>query len=497
MPKRAATLELTLPPRPAQVPAHRWLYDALRGAILAGQLRPGTRLPSTRDLAQRYGLARGTVVRAAEQLAAEGYLDTSVGAGTFVARSLPDDLQEAPAAALPTVNPGGVAKHPLARYGRLATAFALPDPRPIRAFRSDLPAVDLFPTALWAQLAGRRLRNASARDLLFCHPLGHGPLRAAVADYLRISRGVRCTSEQVAIVSGVQEALDLAARLLVEPGDAVAVEDPGYPGAAQLLAAAGATVVGVPVDAEGLVVDSPELACAQLVPARLVYVTPAHQYPLGVTMSLPRRLELLDWARRTGGWIFEDDYDSEFRYVGRPMPALQGLDDSDSVLFAGSFNKVLFPTLRLGYLVLPPDLVDRATAARSISARHPPLFEQRVLVDFIADGHFGRHLRRMREIYAERLTTLLSSAREELAGRLELSTVEAGLQTSGLLHGFDDEEVARAAAAHGVEVTPLSRFYRVCPPVQGLQLGFAAVDPSPIRRGVGELAGALDRLVRA
>lgn len=365
--------------------------------------------------------------------------------------------------------------------------------RPTRAFRANLAALDLFPTSLWAQLAGRRLRDATVRDLLGCEPLGHPPLREVVAEYLSRARGVRCQAEQVAIVSGVQEALDLAARLLLEPGDRVVVEEPGYAGARLLFEAAGARLVGAPVDGEGLTVHP-----SRLRGARLVYVTPAHQYPLGMTMSLPRRLALLDWARQSGARILEDDYDGEFRYAGRPVPALQGLDGSGSVLLAGSFNKVLFPSLRLGYLVLPSDLVDRAAAARSVACRHPPLFEQRVLVDFITEGHFGRHLRRMREIYAERLSTLLESAGERLSGLLELSAVEAGLQTAGRLSpGLDGESVARAAAARNVEVVPLGRFYRSHRPVEGLQLGFAAVEPREIRRGVSELGAALEEESRA
>src|SRR6185503_1716557 len=310
---------------------------------------------------------------------------------------------------------------------------------------------------------------------------------------LNLARGVRCTAEQVAIVNGVQEAIDLVARLLVEPGDRVAVEDPGYAGAARVFEAIGARLVSLPVDDEGAVLQR-----ARLRGVRLVYITPAHQYPLGVTMSLPRRLALLDWARQSGARILEDDYDSEYRYAGRPVPALQGLDGGDAVLFAGTFNKVLFPSLRLGYLVLPQNLVEHAAAARSIVVRHPPVFEQRVLVDFIEAGHFGRHLRRMREVYAERLSVLLDAAREQLGELLDLSPIEAGLHTVGrLATGFDAEAVARAAAARHVEVVPLSRFFRDAPPIQGLQFGFAAVDAREIRRGVRELAAVLDLQHRA
>jgi GntR family transcriptional regulator/MocR family aminotransferase len=313
-----------------------------------------------------------------------------------------------------------------------------------------------------------------------------------VADYLNASRGVRAGWEQVMIVSGTQEALDLAARLAIDPGDRVAVEDPGYTGAWRSFEAAGARLVAARVDDQGVVARGSALRGV-----RLLYVTPAHQFPLGMTMSLARRLELLEWARHTGALLFEDDYDSEYRYSGRPVPALQGLDESGVVLFAGSFNKVLFPSLRLGYLVLPPDLVDRFAAIKSLATRHAQWLEQAVLCDWIGDGHFGRHLRRMREIYAERLECLLDESRARLSGRLELSPVEAGLQTAArLLGGLAGEAVERAAARRDVEVASFHHSAHGRLPYEGLQLGFAAVDPREIRRGVRELAVAIDDLER-
>jgi GntR family transcriptional regulator/MocR family aminotransferase len=318
--------------------------------------------------------------------------------------------------------------------------------------------------------------------------MGYRPLQEAISDYLTTSRGVKCRPEQVAIVSGVQEALDLAARLFLNPRDRVCIEDPGYPGAALVFEAMGARISTATVDNEGM-----KPSDARLRGARLVYVTPAHQFPLGTSMSLARRLKLLDWARKSGALIFEDDYDSEFRYSGRPVPALQGLDRGGHVLFAGSFSKVLFPSLRLGYLVVPSDLVDRFAAAKSVTSRHPPLMEQAVLCDFITAGHFARHLRRMRQVYAGRLSVLLDGARQHLAGLLEVSTVEAGLQTVGWLRtGLDSESAAMAAAARGVEVTPLGRYSRGRLAREGLQLGFAAVDRAEIGRGVRGLATALE-----
>jgi GntR family transcriptional regulator/MocR family aminotransferase len=329
---------------------------------------------------------------------------------------------------------------------------------------------------------------ATATLLLGCDPLGYQPLREAIADYLRTSRGVRCSFEQVVIVSGVQEALDLTVRLFLNPGDRLCMENPGYIGASCVFEAIGAQVVPAPVDDDGMVLDNRSVRGA-----RLIYVTPGHQFPLGITMSLPRRLHLLELAEKSDALIFEDDYDSEYRYSGRPMPALQGLDRAGRVLYAGTFSKTLFPSLRLGYLVVPTDLVSVFQSAKAVTNRHAPLPDQVVLCDFISEGHFGRHLRRMREVYSERLSVLLESARQKLDGLLEVSNIEAGLQTVGWLDaGIDDKAAAKAAAARQVEVVPLSRYDRDQPKRKGLQLGFAASVPNEIRRGVRELAIALE-----
>jgi GntR family transcriptional regulator/MocR family aminotransferase len=290
----------------------------------------------------------------------------------------------------------------------------------------------------------------------------------------------------------VQEALDLAARMLLDPGDRVCMENPGYPGATYVFEALGARLAALRVDDEGAVVPEPRLRGA-----RLAYLTPGHQFPLGVSMSLRRRLAWLEWARGAGAMIFEDDYDSEYRYAGRPVPALQGLDRHGVVLFAGSFSKVLFPSLRLGYLVIPSDLVDHVATAQSITNRHAPLLDQAVLCDFIADGHFGRHIRQMREVYAERLAVLLECARERLAGLVDIIGVEAGLQTAGWLgEGLVGEAAAKAAARRDVEVTPLSGYRRGRAGREGLKLGFAAVDAEEIRRGARDLALALEGELR-
>jgi len=493
MAKRTTAFELMLPLRDAGTPAHRWLYTALRTEILEGRLRPGARLPGTRDLASQYSLSRGTIVNAFEQLKSEGYVDGSVGSGTYVSKVLPEELLQVTRETRAQPPTQRKQRRSVSDYGRRVTLFPGLENRPIRAFRANLPALNLFPTELWAQITARRLRRASTNLLLGCDPMGYRPLRDAIADYLSTSRGVKCVPEQVAIVSGVQEALDLVARLFLNPGERVCMENPGYPGAAIAFEAVGAKISGTRVDDEGM-----QLRDTSLRGARLIYVTPAHQFPLGITMSLRRRLELLEWARKSEALIFEDDYDSEYRYSGRPVPALQGLDRNGLVLFAGSFNKVLFPSLRLGYLVIPSDLVSYFAATKSVTSRHAPLLEQAVLCDFITEGHFGRHLRRMREVYAERLSVLMESARQKLAGLLEISNVEAGLQTVGwLCDGIDAESAAKAAATRGVEVTPLSRYSRGRMAQKGLQLGFAAVDASEIRRGVRELAVALEEESRA
>lgn len=486
--KRATGIEHMLPMRDATIPAYLWLYDALRSGILEGRLRPGSRLPGTRDLGAQYGLSRGTIVRAFEQLKSEGYVEGKVGSGTYVSRILPEHWQQALPGAGMQSKDLKKQRRQLSDYGKRLNEFPGYEMRPTRAFRANVPALDLFPIGLWAQIAARRLRNASTYQLMGCPAFGYRPLREAIADYLITSRGVKCVSDQIAVVSGTQEAIDLVSRILLNSGDRVCMEDPGYIGATFVFKGAGARIAYTPLDEEGMKIPRGPAA-------KLAYVTPGHQFPLGITMSLSRRLKLLEWAHKSGALILEDDYDGEYRYSGRPLPSLQGLDRAGQVIYSGTFSKVLFPSLRLGYMVVPEDFISSFEAAMSITIRHMSLPEQIVLCDFMTEGHFGRHLRRMREVYAERLSALLEAASERLTGLLHISGVQAGLQTVGWLNGRKDAtRAAKAAATRNVEVTPLALVCGGNAPRHGLILGFAAADPREIRRGARDLAAALETL---
>ncbi|MFN8062455.1 MAG: PLP-dependent aminotransferase family protein [Vicinamibacterales bacterium] len=478
-------IELGLTRRPAGAPALQWLCEGIRAAIADGRLHPGTRLPSTRALALQVGLARRTVITAFEELQSQGYLDARMRSGTFVAVS---STSPARPSNLRARSPAGRSTAPaLSRTARQTATFDRFAESSPMAFRAHLPAVEEFPAKLWARLAWRRLRGATRAQLTGTGALGHASLRDVLAEYLRRSRAVRCEPSQIAIVSGVQEALSLVARLVVDPGDVVAVEDPGYIGAVRAFESAGTRIRSLPVDGEGARVPTADAR------VKLVYLTPAHQFPLGMSMTLARRLEFLAWAQASGALLLEDDYDSEYRYWGKPLPSLQGLDRHGRVVFAGSFSKVLFPSIRLGYVVVPPALVDPLGRLLSVEGRQSSLLDQLVLRDFIADGHYFRHVRRMREIYGGRLTKLQTLANARLRGRLEVSPIEAGLQTAAVLRApLRADAVARQAARRKVEVSPLSRYARAPLDFEGLLLGFGAADEREIARGIEQLAVVLE-----
>jgi GntR family transcriptional regulator / MocR family aminotransferase len=497
VPKRAATVPATgiTLDRAGQLPMHRQLYQRLRAAILAGELPSGTRLPSTRSLATELGVSRITALTAYEQLRDEGYLDGQVGAGTTVAElSGPGPAPPASAHAAPEAPSWRPALS--ARGATMAgDRWRLRPPDSfgagLRAFPLGLPALDAFPHKVWTRILTRRARRSLDQLLGYQDPAGCRPLREAIAAYLSMARGVRCTPDRILVVSGAQAGLDLAARLLLDPGDPVWVEDPGYYGARGALVGAGARLTPVPVDTDGLDVAAGQ-RCEPA--ARLAYVTPSHQFPLGVTMSLPRRLALLAWANQAAAFVLEDDYESEYRYVGRPLPALQGLDEAGRVIYVGSFSKVLFPSLRIGYLVVPDGLVDAFTAAQRLSHIHVPALEQAVLADFIADGHLARHVRRMRALYAARGAALIRAIRQQTGGVLEVRSAHAGLHLVGWLPtGTDDRAAAARAAEHGVQAQPLSAHALQPPGRGGLLLGYAAVPEPEIEQGARRLAEALRR----
>jgi GntR family transcriptional regulator/MocR family aminotransferase len=359
----------------------------------------------------------------------------------------------------------------------------------VRPFRVGNPATVEFPSEIWGRIAADRARNFRSWLKTEDDGRGYRPLRDAIAEYLRASRGVRCSSEQIIMVSGIQQALDLLSRLLLKQNDPVWMEDPGYFGATVAFGNVGAKIIPVPVDDEGLSVSAGTKICPR---AKGVYLTPAHQFPLGVTMSLKRRMAVLNWASRAGAFVIEDDYDSEYRFEGQPVPALQSLDNHSNVIFIGSFSKTLFPSLRQGYVVLPPSLVDYFLSFRFRTDFRNSTLDQAVLCDFIVDGHLARHLRRMRNLYAGRLAALIDGGKQHLSGLLELSNVRAGLYTIGFLrNGMTSRQAETLAAAQGIEVLAVDRYTLRRPDPKALVLGFAAYDETAIGQGLVRLAKAL------
>jgi GntR family transcriptional regulator / MocR family aminotransferase len=484
--KTISCYQLTLGARRKDQNLTGWLYEELRRAILEQRLPAGTRLPASRDFAIQHGLSRGTVVSVFERLHAEGLVSGRVGSGTWVNRV-------GIASAAPTSHGA-----PPAFIRRVASGYARPKPfvgwvatGGDRPFRMRDPAVADFPAKLWGSIAARRARNLGPWLRTEDDGRGYRPLREAITHYLRTSRGVHCSPDQVIIVSGVQQALDLLARLLLRRDDAVWMEDPCYFGASIAFQNAGARIIPVPVDKQGLCVGAGVKACPH---ARGAYVTPAHQFPLGMTMSLERRMSLLKWAAHVGAFVIEDDYDSEYRFQGRPMPALQNLDRNSNVIFVGSLSKLLFPSLRIGYVVLPSALADYFLAFRYRTDLRNLSLDQATVCDFIAEGHLGRHLRRMRDLYSSRLATLLDGGRKYLGNLLEISEVQAGLYTVGFLkNGMSSREAEAAAARHGVEVLALDRYTLKRPDPKGLILGFAAYDEAAIQAALVRLAAGLSR----
>ena len=484
--------------RRSGVPLYRQIHDGLRSAILDGRLEPGTRLPSTRAAALELGVARNTVIAVFEQLVAEGFLRSGVGDGTWVADFAPELLsrpaRKGPKSPDGPKRPGarregvsGGTDSPLSVRGRAIVGVGRGAPGPVDgAFQPGLPDIAAFPHRTWARILARHARNPEHARLGYGDAAGDPRLRTAIAAYVTAARGVRCSPERVVPVAGAQAALDLCVRLLLDPGDPAWIEEPGYAGARAALLGAGARIEPVPVDAEGLDVAAGEARCPG---ARLAYITPSCQFPLGATLSLECRLRLLDWAERAGAFVIEDDYDSEYRYRGRPITALQGLDDSGRVAYVGTFSKTMFPALRVGYVIAPEGLAAAFARAVRNTGQSVPQPVQAALAEFIDAGHYGRHVRRMRTLYARRRARLLALVREHLSDVMELVPCEAGMQVAGwLADGLDDRAVAAAGARAGLALAPLSGYWMGPGGRAGLHLGYAGASEEALAQAVPELA---------
>jgi GntR family transcriptional regulator/MocR family aminotransferase len=474
--------------RSAAKPLYQQICDGYRDAIIERRLRGGQRVPSTRTLAAELRISRIPVLTAFDQLLAEGYFESRAGSGTFVSSTFLDDVgsRERPAAGPSARRPG--TRSTARRPATLLRSAPEPWLAGFGPFRMSEPTLDHFPFAIWSRLVARHSRGVGRGALNYGSPLGDLRFRQALAAYLGTARAVRCEAGQIMVVSGSQQALEIAARVLLDAGQPAWVEEPGYGGARDALAMAGARLVPVPVDREGLDVAAGIKRCRR---ARVALVTPSHQYPLGATMSAARRLQLLDWAQATGSWIIEDDYDSEYRYESQPIAALQGLDRDARVVYIGTFSKVLFPALRVGYLVVPSDLVDRFSAVREAMDICPPALPAAVLTDFIMEGHFARHLRRTSLLYRERRSALVEGIRRDLGPRWEVVGAEAGIHLVALCDRPGDRAISERAAREGLWAMPLSACYLGPPLLNGLVLGYGGTSLADMPRAAQRLRRAI------
>ena len=468
------------------VPLYSQLYIELRQAILTGRLRPNQRLPSTRGLANSLAVSRSTVTQSYEQLISEGYLQTKTGAGTFVSAELPDDLLTTQQVTSKEQN--ACSKIELSTYGHNLQSANIPGIKTLDLainFSYGRPALDRFPLQLWRKLLSRHCEsNLNLLDYSL-EPLGYQPLREAIAHYLSNSRAVKCTPEQIIITNGSQQALDLVTRLLINPGEAIALENPGYLGARNIFQTQGAKLIPIAVDESGLIID--KLVIAPKV--KFVYVTPSHQFPTGAVLSLPRRLELLKWSQQTGTMIIEDDYDSEYRYSSRPIPALQGLDHNNSVIYIGTFSKVLFPALRIGYLVVPQNLKSIFARAKWLCDRQSPLIEQQVLTDFIDEGHLARHIRKMRNLYDRRRQALVAALNQYFGQKVTILGENAGIHLMVKLEtNLSDREIIDRAAQIDVGLTSVGNSYLQGSNQGEFLFGYSELDESQIVEGIRRLA---------
>ncbi|WP_206957347.1 MocR-like pyridoxine biosynthesis transcription factor PdxR [Trinickia acidisoli] len=494
--------------RSAAEPMYRQVLRLVQHAILTGQLAPGTKLPSSRTLADDLDVARNTVLRVYDQLTAEGYVLSTTGSGTYVADTRPDAATVRPRSAAPVSTPGApgapgtpsatretLVRESLSTRGRRLIGRAGVAPKQWGAFMPGVPDVTEFPSRTWSRLQARLWKEANPELLTYAPGSGYRPLRRALSDYLRVARSVKCSPDQIILTTGIHQSMDLAVRLLTDVGDRAWVEEPCYWGARSVLQSAGLELEPIPVDGEGL--NPRELALAA--PPRLALVTPSHQYPLGMVMSLARRRTLLEYARQHGVWIVEDDYDSEFRYGSRPIASLQGLDDAGRVIYVGSLGKILFPGLRIGYMVAPEHLVETFRTGVAELYREGQLMHQAVLAEFILGGYLTSHVRRMRALYGERRQILIDAITSHFGDALPVMGDEAGLHfVLGLPDTVDDRAVTAAAFDAGVIVRPLAAYYsREEVARRGLLLGYACVPNDRIGPAFDTLARVIEQHMEA
>jgi GntR family transcriptional regulator/MocR family aminotransferase len=482
--------------RTAAEPLHHQLYRQIRDELRSGNFsRSSSRLPSSRALAADLGISRITVNLAFSELHAEGYLFTKTGSGTFVADPLPDAFLSAdqarlsPQMAQETRLSDRVNKIPDRRVGQQFDLGAT-NAAPGVLLASGTPAVDEFPIAIWERLRAQVLAKKGANLLRYGSNRGDADLREAVAAYLCDFRGAHCHPDQIVIVAGMQQAMLISALAVLDPDDGAWIEDPGFHQARKVFALAGATIVARPVDAEGIVIHGAQ----RRRPPKIIYVTPSHQFPLGVTMSLKRRKALLEFAQTRGAYILEDDYNAEFRFGGPPLPCLQGLDRGGRVIYAGTMSKILYPSLRLGYLLVPAPLADAVAKLRTVMDQHSPTIDQATLARFIAEGFYLSHVRRMRKIYSERREIFIEQFNKLLGDRFTLDIADAGLHALAWFRSEKDLPLLeRAGAKLGVKISPLSFFCIDAKLPPALLLGFAAWSPAQIREGLVRLARALEK----
>lgn len=482
-----AAVPLIAVDRKGDKPLHRQIYDAFRAMILERRLQPDQQIPSTRALAEELGISRIPVLDAYAQLLAEGYIESRSGAGTFVTSSLSDQFLGArPAVARVVKEPASDA---ISRVSRLLPLEGTPWFLGAGAFSVGQIAYDHFPFRVWSDLVTYHARRVRASSMNYSDPMGSPEFREVIAGYLRTARAVQCEASQIMVVNGSQHALDLSARVLLDPDCPVWIEEPGYVFLRHVLTLSGCQLVPVPVDSEGLDVAAGVKLCRN---ARVAYVTPSHQYPLGATMSVARRLQLLEWANSVGAWIVEDDYDSEYRYESMPVASMQGLDPGSRVIYIGTFSKTLFPSLRLGYMVIPPALVSRFVAVRQTNDLSPSHLYQAALADFINGGHFTRHIRKTRQLYADRRNALTQALRKEFGSEIEILGAEAGMHLVVTLPpGLSDQKISARAAQEGLWLWPLSAAYADSKVRQGFVLGFGGTKADDMLHQVRRLRKAL------